>query len=105
MSTQAKQSAFARRVEHYLVGLTYVSVGACPGCDDCGMPEGSDDYDTFGESHFSWSPCECCDSSLGGDRSPAHAVASDGSIVHMDVCTDCVMYLANGDEPSESVTP
>ena len=72
----------------------------CPACD--GM--GSRDYvdgDEVGEGPepgFSWSPCEICGSSLGGDRHAFHALSS-GELVHLDGCTDCVMYVANGEEP------
>ena len=59
-------------------------------------------YELASEPSFSWAPCECCGSSLGGDRYPAHGIDPDdanGSVVHLDVCADCLMYLANGDEP------
>lgn len=55
------------------------------------------------EGGFSWSECDICGSSLGGDRYPAHWIytAPDGrrSIEHERVCVDCLMYAANGDVP------
>jgi len=102
-------SDFTEAVEHYLDGLEAVSSGPCPGCAECAV-EGAEEeteewYGLAGEPYFSWSPCECCGSHLGGDRHPAHGLIKggklDGKLVHMDVCTDCLFYLANGDEPEE----
>lgn len=80
----------------------------CPGCGGDGVVEiESDDtrlIELAGEPHFSWSSCDSCGSHLGGDRHPAHGVAKNGeqeTIVHLDVCTDCLFYIANGDEPEE----
>jgi hypothetical protein len=51
------------------------------------------------EGSFSWSDCGICGSPLGGTKYLWHAIV-DGEIVHfIDACTDCVVYLANGDEP------
>jgi len=100
-------SKFTERVDRYLEGLEHVSTGDCPGCVDCGLEDVTDANDCIdrieiaSEGSFSWSPCECCDSSLGGDRHPAHAVNPEGDILHLDVCQDCLMYLANGEEPEE----
>jgi hypothetical protein len=96
-------SDFAERVEHYLKGIEHVSTGPCPGCDECGLGDVEDmaspDYESAGEPSFSWSDCDCCGSSLGGDRHPAHGTYH-GDLIHLDVCTDCVMYLEYGDEPT-----
>ena len=51
------------------------------------------------EPHFSWSPCESCGSSLGGNRYAAHSTDADGNISHWDICEDCLFYFANGDLP------
>lgn len=99
--TTTTQQTWADQVDSYLEGIEAVSAGPCPGCADCGLedidcadeiPEGSYDSD------FSWSSCESCGSHLGGDRHPAHGLL-DGRIVHLDVCIDCLLYLANGDLP------
>ena len=101
-------SAFTEAVEHNLEGVFFFSVGGCPGCESCGIPEGAEDYDV--ESHFSWSACDSCGSTLGGDRHPAHGVIADSEedarrddhpIEHFDVCVDCLMFHANGDEPED----
>lgn len=81
-------------------------------CDHCGG-EGTvdvdrDDYELIQraeEPHFSWHACDCCDSRLGGDRHPAHGwLKRDGHpdlLVHLNICTDCLFYLANGDVPED----
>lgn len=56
------------------------------------------------EGSFSWTPCDLCGSHLGGDRHAAHFFIDDDpqkDIIHIEVCIDCLMYLANGDEPEE----
>lgn len=98
-------SDYTDTVDRYLKGLEHVSTGPCPGCGEClecDDPEDPSDewHDLAGEPHFSWHPCECCGSGLGGDRHPAHGVDHDGEIVHLSICTDCLLYLANGEEPN-----
>lgn len=52
------------------------------------------------EGSFSWSGCGICGSNLGGTVYDWHAVNDDDELLHFnDACTDCVLYLANGDEP------
>lgn len=53
------------------------------------------------ETEFSWSACDACGSTLGGDRTPAHGLDTNGAVLHMHVCVDCVEYLANGDLPED----
>ena len=73
-------SAYTKAVEHYLEGITHVGIG---------------EDDPF----FSWSQCDGCGSSLGGDRTESTGIDEDGESISLDLCIDCVMYLANGDEP------
>ena len=57
----------------------------------------------FSEGSFSQAGCGICGSSLGGTLYPWHALDSDGELLHFDdACVDCVVYLANGDEPEAS---
>lgn len=85
-------SKFSDAVEAGLEGLDFVSPGIIEDCKEC------PDID---ESHFSWSPCDCCGSSLGGDRHAAHGRDKNGELVHLDICVDCLMFIANGDEPEQ----
>jgi hypothetical protein len=56
-----------------------------------------------GGQHFSCHPCGICGTTLGGDRHAWHWVDPNDparEIEHeSDACTDCVVFLANGDEP------
>lgn len=141
-------SAFTEAVERNLKGVHFISVGACPGCAECGLADrvcsecsgtstvfvpssnllqgdeievachacaGAGKFkatelecETAGEGHFSWLPCDGCGSGLGGQRFPLHGVVADTmdeareadkEITHFDVCVDCLMYHANGEEP------
>ena len=90
----------------------------CAACDGAGYVEGSNDDEEARqlaeEPSFSSAQCDGCGSTLAGDRHPAHATArrylpqeryyglrpsGPEYILHLDICTDCVLYLANGDEP------
>jgi len=84
-----EQRLFIERINHYLKDVEYFSVGG--GCDREGCGEDS-------EAFFSWSACEACGSTLGGDRYAAHGCI-DGNVVHFHICTDCLFYHANGELP------
>jgi hypothetical protein len=68
-------------------------------------PEGF--YWTFGGKDLGFSPrsCDCCGSKLAGDRFEASLVSQAGKdqmkheVIERSVCTDCIMYIANGDIP------
>lgn len=65
-------------------------------------PSAEDASEYAEDGGFSWSDCEICGSTLGGDRFPWHAIGSDGRILHGTCCADCTVYLANGEEPEGS---
>ena len=105
-------SKYTDAVERALDGLDAVSVGTCPGCDECYQRFGNGNPEDFvedwhackiiDEGSFSHSECGICGSRLGGDRYIWHWVGDDGVIQHEDdCCVDCLVYLANGDEPEE----
>lgn len=92
-------SEYTDAVAAELEGCGGVYPGHMKGCEEC---EPGDEFDPV----FSWSSCEGCGSTLGGNRHPAHTRAEiNGEPVtywlHLDICDDCVMYFANGDEPDE----
>jgi hypothetical protein len=89
-------SDYTESVQHYMRGLGPASVGIADGCPDCGDVNPEDM-----EPVFSWGWCDACGSSYGGDRYPAHALDNTGEMYHLDVCVDCVQYIANGDEPEQ----
>lgn len=86
----------------------FVRCGSCGGDPVSEPSQGT--IDMANEPHLSWSRCDGCGSHLGGDRHPAHGIIADTTeeaqkpdrtITHFDVCTDCVMFHANGDEPED----
>lgn len=98
-------SAYTEAVQHYLSGLETVSPTECPGCEACygwcNTPEEPTEEQraVAEEPSFSCQPCDACGSSPG-DRHPAHGIdQASGDVLHLDICIDCVLYLANGDEP------
>lgn len=53
------------------------------------------------EGHFSWSRCGVCNGPAG-DRYVWHWIGKDKWQNHSDdMCSDCVLYLANGTLPNE----
>ncbi len=109
-------SEYTEAVKTNMKDREAVSTGACPGCKVCqeafnyccerSFQAAYDAGDICNKGNFGKLPCDCCGSSLGGDRYSGHYILPDdkGRIVgqpieHMSICTDCLIYLANGDEP------
>ena len=70
-----------------------------PGCcSPAGGQADSNETETpcEAEPFFSWRPCECCGSRLGGDRETYQFAQEDGALFEADICVDCVYYLAYG---------
>ena len=60
--------------------------------------------DTDDEGCFSWTSCDVCDQKKGGDRYRA-TMCNPGpdnvdEKIEVSVCTDCVMFAANGELPT-----
>ena len=96
--------------------LKFVSTGLCPDCEDCAslfdvtikeLNHGIENGNLFDEGSFSWSPCNDCNTSLGGNSYIAHGIAKTDGLVHFRICHDCLMEF-NGykkvlfDEEDES---
>jgi len=85
-------------------GITNLSSGhiTCPDCivefDDSGKcPKCGADREVCNEPFFSWQPCECCGSSLGGNREHATGYnPTTKEIQAYTVCEDCVYYAEYG---------
>ena len=101
-------STFTESIKSNLEGLENIFPGLASSCPDCLRAFGftkkqaeeleeSRGWDD--EGVFSWSPCESCGSSLGGTRYSAHAFDKGGRLYHLEICCDCLLYHANGDEP------
>jgi len=103
-------STYTDRFERETEGLDALSTGICPGCPECASAFGmeQEEFDAAYEAgsitdepHFSWQGCDLCGSELGGDVEPWHAIVN-GELTHGDnACVDCILYIANGDEPQE----
>ena len=88
-----------------------ISPGLYWKCPDCqaGMEEkemqaGIENGTVIDEGGFSYHDCETCGCPLGGDRYAAHGwLDIDGvkTIIHYDICGDCVQVLANGEVPDD----
>jgi hypothetical protein len=51
------------------------------------------DVEANGEGDFSWRPCECCGTTLAGDRETASGYnPTTREILSYVVCRDCVYY-------------
>ena len=62
-------------------------------CPKCGA-----DVEAMNEPSFSWSACECCGSSLGGDRYPASGYSRElNACYEYEICADCLYYTAYGE--------
>lgn len=96
--TKSEYARYQAAAERNLEGLEFVSTGACPGCDECGLSESPTEHERgcADEGGFSWSSCEACGSTLGGSRYPAHGRDKNGDLLHFEVCEDCLMYLNYG---------
>jgi len=83
--------------------LRFVSTGLCGGCEECKDNAGYDSQDIFAGGvqdgvieecpDFSWRACDWCHSNRGGNRHAAHGVDSEGELVHLDICTGCLMEI------------
>jgi hypothetical protein len=55
------------------------------------------------EGYFSRCQCDTCGSYLAGMRYDGHAVIVDNNqLIHLSMCGDCLLFFANGDEPTLS---
>jgi hypothetical protein len=100
------QAAFCAAVDEHTEGLTHVSSGACPTCEECQALYGmtADEISSAQESgalpdepHIG-RHCDTCGVSCQQSLYDGHALA-DGALVHLAMCADCVCWFANGDLP------
>ena len=100
---------FQQRIECNLKGLNHVSPGICCGCEQCQSDFGMSEREIAeaqanegltDEGGYSLQDCDSCGSDLAGDRYAAHGIDANGDSVHLDICCDCLLYLANGGLPN-----
>lgn len=108
-------SEYTEAVDRQLAGLEFVSPGlaaicwTCRRAHDCETVRQLADLILTGdaaagnERHFSPARCDACGTTLGGNRYAAHGFLDTdpdrGKLLHLEICEDCLFYLANGDEP------
>ncbi len=63
-----------------------------PGCHGPLNQEPEPGFEPF----FSWQPCECCQSPLGGNRESYRFATHQNDLFEANICTECVYYLAYG---------
>lgn len=95
--TRDEYREFEAAFHESTAGLRFRSCGSCiEQCEDCPRDIPYEDGVSYDhEPWFSWKPCECCHSTLGGNRKAMHAWKqhADGeSIIHLVVCMDCAYY-------------
>lgn len=97
--TKQDYQQYQQAIERNLKGIEHVSTGACRGCPECDLDMDCTEHqrELAEEPHFSWSACECCGSSLGGDRHKAHGIIQGTKeLIHLEVCSDCLYFLNYG---------
>lgn len=110
---KAQYAAYEAAVKQFSEqeGIDNLSGGhlSCPGCgpdtydsefkwDDNGnCPKCGQSSELYNEPFFSWRPCDCCKSRLGGNREHATGYNSNThEIQEYNVCVDCIYYAAYG---------
>ena len=105
-------SKYTDTVENALLEMKSCSSGVCADCKDCYSDHGRDlgpeswvdavkSGEVLGVSEFGTYGCDLCGTYLAGERHAAHYLNEYDGLEHVEVCIDCVMYLAYGDEPEE----
>lgn len=102
-------SAYLADYLHYTAGIEHISTGIYSKCCDCQNAYDLEEAEleaacqadeVVDEGGFSWSQCDACGSHLGGNRYAAHGFTDAKTVIHLDVCEDCLIFIANGDEPT-----
>ena len=105
------QEAFKAAGKDHCRVFDQVCVGVTHSCETCNPDDVDEDEFANGsglwdEACFGTRPCATCGSSLAGGRHHGHAEMTVGfpdaprkEWVHIEMCTDCVLYFANDDLP------
>jgi hypothetical protein len=91
--TKADYSAYEQRVKDFIEReqIQHLST-SCQEWEFLGVTG----EEVEGEPWFSWSPCRCCQSSLGGMREYLYARDAENKLVQFTICEDCVYYVNYG---------
>lgn len=72
----------------------------CPECDEDWDEEecpNGHSREVWDEPYFSWRPCDCCDTHLGGNREHATGYNREADEAReYQVCQDCIYYAKYG---------
>jgi hypothetical protein len=102
--------AYVAAFELHTKGMKHLSSGICSTCCYCQSTYGMDageleraiDNGLSDEGGFSRAGCDCCGSLTGQNLYDGHCwIELDGKerLEHVDMCEDCLIYIANGDLP------
>lgn len=104
--TKKEYAEYEQRFREFMEGegIQNLSTGhiTCPSCDvewddNDKCPECNSDRETCNEPFFSWSPCDCCQSPLGGNREHATGYnPTTKEIQEYTICEDCAYYAEYG---------
>ena len=88
--TEAQEKAYEAAVAAFFIRESLSSL------TDMGTDEEPCEY------YFSWSPCDVCGDTYGGNRMDMSGYNDTTKEIQdgYKVCEDCALYIANGDLPS-----
>ena len=66
-------------------------------CDYETEHPGDCDCEEYIEPYFSWDSCDCCGSTLGGDRYDVDTYSKrDNEVLEFSICSDCLFFAEYG---------
>lgn len=91
-----------------IVGINPGPASSCHVCRDAhGLAADAPEWEELSDDgHFSAYPCDLCGTLLAGQRYTFHGFVKllwdqgDREPIHYNGCTDCLVYFANGEEPT-----
>jgi hypothetical protein len=92
ITTKADYQEYEESVARFIAdeGIQHLSTGTAD------LLAGEDLDCEQGEPWFSWRPCQCCKSHLGGSREYLYARDRNDELVQFTICEDCVYYVNYG---------
>lgn len=94
--TKREYRQYEARVKAFFETEGITNLTASPPSEHC-LCEESEPQE-YSEAYFSSQPCECCGSSLAGDRQHATGFNSEHkTVLCYEVCQDCLYYVAYGE--------
>lgn len=90
---------FLAAIKYRIEDDTVAPGAACETCVSCKCVDDDGTHELCNEPSFNSYRCDSCNSDLGGDRHPAHIIYANGDTNCIEICTDCLLYFANGQLP------